>query len=112
MRQGHRVEKKEWFLLLRANPFEHVRLNQILRIGFANAFAIVAGQIKTLVVVVEIGWEITVRVPLAIVAEEMVETFFQRTAGRVEHSHAPFSHARRRVTCVFENLRDGHRLGR
>jgi hypothetical protein len=60
-----------------------------------------------LVVVVKIRGEITVRVALAVVAEEMIEPVLQRAAARVEHAHAPLADGGGCVAGGLEQLSDG-----
>lgn len=52
------------------------------------------------------------RVTLAVVTELMIEAFPQRTAGRVEHPHAPLAHDGRGIPGRFQDLRNRHRSGR
>jgi hypothetical protein len=48
---------------------------------------------------------------LAIVAELVIETLFQRAACGVEHAHTPFAGHRGRVAGGFQNLRHSDGLG-
>jgi hypothetical protein len=43
-------------------------------------------------------------VTLAVIAEEVVEAFLQRTARGIEHSHAPLADCGRRVALRFQEL--------
>jgi hypothetical protein len=73
-------------------------------------FETTSRQFEALVVVVKIRGEITVRVALAVVAEEMIEPVLQRAAARVEHAHAPLADARGGVAHALEQLRHGWRV--
>ena len=91
-----------------ANPFEGFIGDEILRVDFANGFAVIAFEREPLVVIVEVSGEVTMGVALAIVAEEVVETDFEGAACSIEHAHAPFADAGGLVTGLFEELGHGN----
>ena len=108
MGQGGGVVEKKRATLVGAHPGKRILENQIRRIDFFRA-AFVFGNLYALIIEVKLGWKIFVCLNLTVVAEEMIEAFFQRTASGIKLPHAPFARAGGGVTGGLENLRHGHR---
>ena len=87
-------------------------MDEVLRERGADAHTVVARQVEARAVAVEKFREIAMRVALAIVAELVVEAFFQRAAGCFEHPHAPLAHDGGGVAGGLQELRDGDGVGR
>ncbi len=99
-----------------ADPAEGVGGDEVLGVdgafGFDAGTGVVARQVDTPVVVVEIGGEVAVGVALAVVAEEVVEAVLERAAGGVEHAHAPLADDGGGVAGGLEEFGDGEGAGR
>ena len=67
--------------MIYAKPANHFVLYDLLSIGFADAFAVVAREQERLLVVVEIGRKVGVGMSLAVVAKEMIDALFGWAAG-------------------------------
>src|SRR5579883_327977 len=110
MRHRERQIEEKRLCLVTFDESKCFRLEQILRVLLAG-FAVVVFQFNALVVAVDVSRVVTVRVSLAVVAEEQIEAVLERAAGTVPHPQAPLSHRPRCVAFRFEQLRERHVLG-
>jgi len=111
VRQRDGVEQEERVILVGSHPAQRLVGNQVLSVGLAHAFPVVAGQLETLIVAVQVRRKVAVRVSLAVVAEEVIEADLQRAAAGVKHAHAPLADTGRGIALIFQQAGHGQRPG-
>ena len=107
MRQCNGIEQQERSLGMVTEPSNHVILYQLLSVRLADTLTIIARQQEGLIVVEQVGRKIGMRVSLAVVAEEMIDTLSEWTATGIEKSHSPFAESCRRVSRRFRHFGNG-----
>ena len=100
---GQKAEKGA--LVVGVDPLNGPVHDEIVRVGPAV-------QVDFLEVVVEPGRIVGVRITLAVVAEEPVETLMDGVPFRAGISQSPLSEGPGRVACFLEGLRNGKGRGR